>query len=317
MLGIGLSPEGIALAHVVRSGAEAPRLLHCEFQPLGPEDNAVTILRQRVQQLGLCNVPVVTALNPGEFSLQMVEAPKVAPEELGQAVRWSIRDRLDFDIDEAVIEVFEIPGQKERGRAPLVYVVAARQQVVQRYIDQFTDAGVSLEYIDIPELAQRNIAALLPEDASGVAVLSLTDTVGELTLTREGVLYLARELEQDKQLLQQAEPVVQGGGGAGLALAGMPPERQRLLDGIVLEVQRSLDYYESHFSQPPITSLVIAPQYQVLSDVCEYLAGMLGMPVRFLDLNDVLEVAEPLNATLQADCYLAIGLALREIEEEG
>ena len=29
--------------------------------------------------------------------------------------------------------------------------------------------------------------------------------------------------------------------------------------GFVLELQRSLDYYERHFDQPPITRIVVSP----------------------------------------------------------
>lgn len=92
----------------------------------------------------------------------------------------------------------------------------------------------------------------------------------------------------------------------------MSPDQQRTLDAIVLEVQRSLDYYESHFAKPSINSLVIAPLPFEIPGIINYLAGALGLQVRLLDLNAVLETQKPLSNEEQANSFFAIGAALRE-----
>ena len=94
------------------------------------------------------------------------------------------------------------------------------------------------------------------------------------------------------------------GSGESLAL-------QRLLDSIVLEVQRSLDYCESHFSVPPIGHLMIAPTPQPMPSVIGHLSANLGVKVQTLDLNAVLNTHEPLSDELQWRCFLTIGAALR------
>jgi hypothetical protein len=43
----------------------------------------------------------------------------------------------------------------------------------------------------------------------------------------------------------------------------------------------------------------------------EYIHEMLGIPVDALDFNQCLNVAKPLSRELQAYCFYAIGLALR------
>ena len=62
-----------------------------------------------------------------------------------------------------------------------------------------------------------------------------------------------------------------------LSLDAIAPEQQQAMDAIVLEVQRSLDYYESHFGQPPINSLVIAPLQQNVPGLVDYFASNLGV----------------------------------------
>lgn len=248
------------------------------------------------------------------FTLLLVESPEVEPSELKAAVRWRIKDLIDFHIDDAIIDVFDIPGQRERGRTKLMYVVASRTSTVQQHIDLLEENNLNLAVIDIPELVLRNIAALLPEDKGGVATLYIGRDHGMLVVTREQTLYLSRRIELGLQQLQsclntpadEEEFVLEG------EEPPMPAPLQRALDNIVLEVQRSLDYYESHFSLPPVSGLVMAPMEEELPGVIGYLGGNLGVPVRMLDLNAFIECEETLSDKLQSQCLFAIGAALRE-----
>ncbi len=310
ILGVSVTDEGIALAHVRREAGGPPRLLHAEFQPLGPDEQAAEVLHTRLRQLDLEDVPAATALSPGEFTLQMVPAPEVPPEERRQAVRWRLRDSLPYDVEEAVVDVFEIPSEALRSATPMLYAVIAPRWAVQARIDLLEDAGANLQYIDIPEMAQRNITALLPEDAKGLAGLSFSRETGLLTLTRQAALYLARELEQGEQILIPLPERLEG--TSGLTLEGPDPELQRAYDSIVLEVQRSLDYYESHFTLPPIQRLAAGGRFREMPGLAEALENQLGLGLVEIDFNALLASESPLDASLQARCHLAIGLALRD-----
>ncbi|MDR9435454.1 MAG: pilus assembly protein PilM [Thiohalophilus sp.] len=303
-----LSDQGIAVA-AVRYQAQQPVLVACEFMAAGPAERA-QVLTKVLGTDGLNGMRVSTVLNHGEFDLQMIEAPEVAEDELQAAVRWRIKDRLEFDINEAVLDVFTIPGQQERGRRPMVYVVAARQERVKQYIDELEGAGADLCCVDIPELAQRNLAVRLPEDARGVAMLSLGPDSGLLTLTREGAIYLARELDVGYRMLESATATADGDSGLQLE-ADISPDQQRAFDTIVLEVQRSLDYFESHFGLPPIGHLALAPTPTPLPEMLEYMGSNLGVQIKPLELGELLEADALPDRRIQAETLLAIGAALR------
>jgi len=178
----------------------------------------------------------------GIYDLLLVEAPGVQPSELRAAVRWKVRNLIDFHIDDAVIDVFEIPGQSNRPRGQaMMYVVAARARDVREYIDAIEGADLALEVIDITEMALRNLAARLEADVRGVAMLYLEEEHGIITITRQGSLYLSRRLETGSNQLFDEPEAAQ--------------------DQIALEVQRSLDYYDSHFSQPPVAALSVLPGF--------------------------------------------------------
>jgi MSHA biogenesis protein MshI len=82
-------------------------------------------------------------------------------------------------------------------------------------------------------------------------------------------------------------------------------------DALAMELLRSLEYYESHFSRPAVESLYIAPVAVADKALHAYLGQTLGVKVQDLDLNRLLDAAEPLSNEQQARSLLAVGAALR------
>ncbi len=299
--GIGVAATGISVASVSRLQDQLPQLEACAFRSADGAKPA-KLLSELVKEYGLSSIPSLGVMEAGAYSLLLVETPSVPATEVKAAIRWRIRDLIDFPVEEAVIDIFDIPGQKALGRPGTTYVVVARSAVIQERTELLEGAGLNLTVLDIPELALRNIAALLPQDARGVAMLYLTPRGGYITLTRRGTLYLARNIEIGTEQLAAAQNDPNGFNSA-------------LLDSIILEIQRSLDYYESHYSQTPIMHLVIAPGEYDMPEESAYIADKLGITVMPLDLNTLLICKLPLSTHLQALCLTAIGTALR-LEEK-
>ncbi len=305
LVGVTLG-DGLAIAVVDRPRDGRPRLLGwgCNMVESAPGERELRAERQRLR---LGRSRTCTVLDSDDYQLLLVEAPRVEPSELRAAVRWRVKELIDFHIDDAVIDVFEIPGQQQRAQGQvMMYAVVAQAARVRRRIDLLESADLRLEVVDIPELALRNLAALTPDDAAGVVTLQLGAGGGLLTLTRQQNLFLARRIDTGADALVEA------------ASHSSEPDREDygpladLIDAIVLEIQRSIDYYDRHFAQPPLAAVMIAPAGPGLDWLDAQLNRRLGLPVRRLDLNELIEVAEPLDAATQARCLLAIGAALRQ-----
>jgi len=301
LTGVSLHPDGIAMAHIVRTDNKTPVLIFCDFHVCRSEGDLPSALATLVDEHHLANAQCVSVLDSGSHNLLLIEAPDVEPTELKAAVRWRVKDLIDFHIDDAVIDVFEIPGQTVAGRARLMYVVAVKNSVIQKYVNLVQDSELELSVIDIPELALRNITAMLPEDEAGVAFLVLNSSGGMIALTRQSTLYLTRNIDVEMQSVFNAAQ----------ASDLDNPQLQGFFERIALETQRSLDYYESHFAQPPITQLVISPMEKNIPGLVDYVASNLGVSVRVLDLNAVMKCEHALSDQQQSQCLLAIGGALR------
>lgn len=239
---------------------------------------------------------VTSVLPDGSYQLLLVEIPNVPADEMNDAVRWQIKDLLDFPVDDAIVELFEMPGQSSAGDKSMAYAVATRRSNIRSHVESLHGAGFSLRIIDIPELCVRNIAILLPQDEDGVALLHFTENLGILTVTRQGVLYIIRRIEKGRSAIRSASTD--------------DFARTELVSSIVLEIQRSLDYYESHFDRRPLTELVLAPGSDI-GGLAESLNEQLGVTVSNLDLNGLFAMQSEVSPEEQGDCLLAIGAALR------
>lgn len=286
------------MASIRRDHDVPPALELYRFQ--SPTESPVD-MRKMVKSLNLAGGIGISVLELGSYSLLQVEAPDVQPDELKAAIRWKVKDLLDYHIDDAVIDVFDVPDIKAAGQNKVMYVVAARSADVKQRIDNLIDAGLNLEVIDIPEMALRNVASLLPEDVNGVALVYIEQNEGLITITRQKTLYLSRRIRFGYNALPDT------------AIHSDDAEAvEAWFDNIIIEVQRSLDYYESHFSQLQVSGVVVSPGAREIPAMTDYLGRQLGLPVRILDVNELIDVSEPLDRQSQYHCLLAIGAALRQ-----
>ena len=293
--------NAIAIARVRRDKDLPPILDLCELQEIENISIRDAELARLSKQYELDQFECLSSLELGDYNLLLVEAPDVQPEELRAAIRWRVKELIDFHIDDAVVDVFEAPAYKAAGNNKMMYAVVAKSHRVKALIDQLNNADLNLNIIDIPELALRNIAAMLPEDVGGVALIYAGQRQGLITITKQSSLYLSRTINVGTSLLPES------------VLSVMDDDDcQRWLDTIVIEVQRSMDFYESHFSQPQVSSLVLTPLGKEIPGVTEYLTEQLQIPARILDVNELIDTPEKISSEIQSRCLLAIGTALRQ-----
>jgi MSHA biogenesis protein MshI len=238
-----------------------------------------------------------TLLPARQYQLQLVDAPNVPEAEMKAAVRWRLKDVLEYPVETATVDVVPVPSEETANRGRSVYVVSARNEDIGARMKMFTQAKIPLQVIEIGEMAQRNLAVLFETDRRALATLSFSEEGGMLTFTARGELYLSRRIEIS---LDQ--------------LVGVQPDaRAQLFERIALELQRSLDHFDRQFSSIPIARLLLAPLPQDIG-LAAYLAGNLSAPVESVNLGDVLdfhqvpELREPAEQNLR---WRTLGAALR------
>lgn len=287
---------GVTLAHVVREPDSRPevRLLDCFTVENGLHEALPRLRVARQLKSYVCT----TLMGEGEYTVSQLEAPPVPAEERRDALRWALKEMVSYPVESACIDVLDIPGAGlPPGRAASVLVVSAAEQAVRARVRAFEEARIPLDALDIPELAQRNVAALLEDENRGLAFLRIDENGMMLTLTFQGELVAVRRGEMNSGQLNGRDA----------------DQRARVQERLVLELQRSLDNFDRQYSQISISRVILA-SYPPIENLAGELGENLYVPLKEMDLSSVLDfptVPELKNLQYQAQHLLAIGAALR------
>lgn len=293
-LATAFGSDGVSAAIVARVADGKPVVKGVAFQPAQRPAGA-EVLEKIGKELQAASWRCTSLLAAGEYQLLSLEAPAVPREERKTAVSWRLKDMLDFPLADATIDVFDIPSDPNgTARGNSVFAVAARNAAVSRRQALYADCKIGLSVIDIPEMAQRNVAALLEAPGRGLAMLSFDSDGGLLTISHNGELYQARRIDVTVAQLREADA-------------------SAFYDRITLELQRSFDHFDRQFHFISVARLMlVAGGADALHG---YLADNLYMPVELLDLDSVFDfsaVPELRDAGAQARYFQVLGAALRE-----
>jgi MSHA biogenesis protein MshI len=296
-LSLGLYADRVDVAQVERRSPGRPLVQICESYTKKGSDLETLKSVARTVKPGRFNCSAM--LEAGDYQIQLVEAPNVPQEELKSAVRWKLKDLLDYPVDAATVDVADVPTDRSNAaRAHYVHAVSARNQLIAARMKLFRDAKFALRAIDVPEMAQRNVARLFEEQGRGLALLAFDERGGLLTFTAGGELYSARHTDITTTQLTEVRD------------AG----RDQALERLVLELQRSLDHFDRQFSYVTVSRLLLAP-LPVDIGLDRHLAENLGVPVQTLDLSEVLEfpgAPELRDPSRQGFRLHILGAALRD-----
>lgn len=274
LVALSVHPDRIDIAKVLRNGAAPPLVEICDS--VQKKNSSLETLQTVRKDFRLDKSRCCTLLGVNQYQLQLLDAPSVPDAELKSAVRWGLKDMLDYPVETATVDVITIPaGPNSTARGKSVYVVSARNSEIESVMKSFLEAKLPLQVIDVPELAQRNIAALLETEGRGLALLNFDDDGGLLTFTAGGELYLSRRIEVGSLMLEQAD-------------AG---RREQMFERITLELQRSLDHFDRQFSHIPLTRVMLGPLPENIG-LQAYLAKNLYVPVESVNLAGILDFGE-------------------------
>lgn len=237
-------PDGIAWA---RSASENG-FIECSPAMREQELSAV------VDQNGWAGSRATLVLPLDQYQVFQLERPEgIDRSELGYALKWKLKDLLDFSPSDAISDVFAFPDDASRGRGELVNVVAARKSLVRELIELVRSSGLELLSIDIAELALSHLVARLDTNKRGAALVHMRGRYGQMVICKGDMLYLSRRLDVAIDDLHDAS------------------QQENAIQSLALEMQRSLDYYESQLGQVPPARI-----HFVTRDTALPLSSMLG-----------------------------------------
>lgn len=249
-----------------------------------PLANWQTNLREFVEQNKLANTPCHFVLSAAKYQILQVENPLVEDNEILDALQWSVKEQLGTT-EPIVIDYFDPPASNAAVKK--LNVVACPEKDIIEIRDGILKAELNLISIGIEELALCGLWA-----SSDDAILFLKQEKNgllNLGIVKQQHLYFSRRLKGYESLHGLSE--------AELAMG--------IADNLSLEVQRSMDYFESQLRQAPVKKVLLA----VDTPHPQALAKLINDNV-FIAVEQLVPEVEHNGFTPTPACLVSLGAAL-------
>lgn len=281
-------PGGVAIAQVQTGRRNPGHILRSEYIEAAGQEAQIEALKDWVRGHGLQKTPCICLVANEDCDVYQVEKPEVEEAEMLQALTWKIKDLINYDVAHAVVDCYPMPVSS-KNKQQQVGVVAAREAVVRKYIDSIKTSAMRLSALDIHELVRSNLQLVKSSADTSLGLLTLSDDAGLLSIYHDTDLYVSREF---KIGLEQ--------------LALVTSEDESAFDALLLELQRSMDYFESFYGLGSVTDLRIFPQLRITEKMAMYLQNLSN-----LDIDFVTFAGDGEMPGLEAHCFHAYCAALR------
>ncbi len=290
-LGISFDSGTIAVC-VTEPGPDGPVVTQCVSMK-GNQSKA-ELLQKLIEDHNIPNGMVTLALAVEDHKIHKLVRPSVEDAEIKQSVIWLLKDRLDCSAEQAVVEVIDYPEGCQLDDQ--IMVVQSFRDKIKNLVDIITGAGLKLKAIDITELLLGDILQSYPGIEQGLALILDHEEGATLLVYRGEHLYLLRQLS-----------------GITDFISCLPADgNMTMADMLLLEIQRTLDYYDAQMRQPPLAGILLAPSLADISSLADYLDKNLSTKVECLDINSLLNLPEPLSPAGQQECLSACAAAFRQ-----
>ncbi len=315
LLGVSINNDKIVLVHLVNNddknfvikskGIFEFNITDFDFQDLEQNEKIQNIISNYIQNNNLLQIRAAYVLSNQQYVISLIELPSVADLDNSKekAILLGIKDYLNYPLDDAMLDSFEIPVNRSSDNIKLAYSVAMQAKLSQNIGKLLAKSNIHLKYIDISELCIRNIVSLYPEIKEvGCLVLKIFDNNNSILLMKNKDVYICRNTTLDINQLDNFDPVVDN-----------MPEKIAIANNLLSELQRSLDYANNMFRTVNFNTICVLPSGCNLEKTICWLKEQSGLPVYNLDLHKILGFSDmPLKE--QANWLLAIGAALRNID---
>lgn len=248
-------------------------------------------LSKWVESHRAANTPCHLVFSTNRYQLLQVERPPVPEPEILPALSWSVRELLGTS-EEMQVDYFDLPAQPSGSNK--INLVAVPKSLVEDLVQGITQAGLQLTSIGVEELSQCDL--LEPHHEAEITLLQEPGEEISLSIIKDGKLFFTRRLRGYEQLSSY----------------GLEQIHQGIADSLSLEIQRSMDYFDSQLRQAPVKRLLLCIDTPFMTDLAQLLKEATLLDTQIIQPQ--LAHAEGLSFT--SGSLTSLGAAMRQLRGE-
>jgi type IV pilus assembly protein PilM len=351
-IGLDIGSHSVKLVGFTRS-AQGLLLTHAGMKEIPPkreeeDQNFISeVIKALFREMGLNSGKVRLTVSGPEITIRRVLLPSMPKAELQEAARWELKEQLPFPLDSARIDFHVLQEWAEGDSKKLdVIAVACPNQKIHQVLALAAKAGLQPAHLDVAPFALWN-TLLHFDGAAKDEVVALIDLGAQKTgihIFQKGFLQFSREItpagadmsraiqegidpaDPPHLLFARAERIKHAIGipakgpyekieGESISIAKISFLLRPLLEKLVAEILRSLDYYKSHFPVERVNRILLSGGGANLKNIADYLSDELRVPVeRFNPFGEISfdphQIKAPFVEEMGPALAVAAGVAL-------
>ncbi len=256
-IGLAYTADQLLLCALKHDGDNVTWSLDATFS----HNNWQEKLRTYVKEHKLEGTACYFALTAHWYKLLQIDKPDVPSQELMPALQWPLQELIGSQ-QSMVYDYTDLPV-KVSGIDKVLAVAIAKKEI-ETISDAIFNAELFLQTITVEEFAILN---LLPKSTE--AVITLIQEQGEelvISIVKDGLLYFSRKLKGFENIGSFTDSELDMG----------------ILDSLGVQVQRTMDYFESQLRQPPVSKILVKLDTRHDKYVAEKIAVAMGVKCELL-----------------------------------
>ena len=342
VIGMDIGSSSIKVIELTQSGKDI-EVTRVGIEPLAPEivvDGAIVDTGQVSNSIAkLFNEHkikaknVATAVSGHSVIVKKLSLQPMPDEELDEAIPMEAAQHIPFDIAEVNLD-YQVLETPEDSPVMDVLLVAVKKDKILNYTNVITLAGRTPVIVDIDAFALQNVYEYNYEPGPDVtvALLNLGASVMNINIVRGRTPLFTRDvsvggnqytdsLQKELDLgFDEAETLKTGVTLPGISDEARMPVIKSVSEIIVLEIQRTFDFFRATAGGEQIQKLYLAGGSARTYGLADLMKQEMGIPVE--QLNPFRRIRAPetgpigdLVASHGPRLSVAVGLALRSFED--
>ena len=280
---------------------------------------------------GIKSKAVATSVSGHSVIVKRIPVPTMTEDQLADNINTEAAQHIPFDIADVNID-YQILSDDLSGPQMDVLLVAVKKDKILNYTNVLSMAGKAPTIVDIDVFALQNCYEYNyePSPGSTVALLNLGASVMNINILKGSTPLFTREVSvgghQYTDALQKeldlsfddAESLKLGNKVGTVSEDAKTPILQQVTEIIVLEIQKTFDFFRASASGEHIEKIYVAGGSSKVPGLVEALRQEFSLPVEIL--NPFQRITPPQGKGMElieqnaGQMAVAVGLALRSFE---
>ncbi len=283
--GISILPDKVQLVKV-ESVNGSMQCVGFDVVSTTTDEQAITALETLINKHQLVSAETTIILPANKVESTQLDTSELPDREVTATLPWKIKELINIAPQDMVCDYIDMPLQPT-GQQPKTQVLAVSRTYLERVIKPFHDAGAPIHALTTEQFALAKLQTT--QDAAQLIFIQHHKSDAILLIVKNQQICFARKIRNTAATIDMTPEQLQMGGS----------------DMIAIEIQRSIDYFESQLKQPPIKNAFLAMEGNNADLLVDALNQVLPVKTKLIPLDNL-----DGQSDLDSSYIAAVGAAL-------